>query len=112
MRVGEVHIAPGYDGVYGKIQVFSDEDRAILSRQDALFHLPAKVEQTIPAAEKNAERTTTSAQPPAHNPSPLSTSGLDPDPTGSRRNRHRPHNRHRRPRVPGKPACSRIASSI
>ena len=79
MRVGEVHIAPGYDGVYGKIQVFSDEDRATLSRQDALFHLPAKVEQTTPSKKKDAERTTTSAQPPTTNPSPLSTSGLDPD---------------------------------
>ena len=37
MRGGEVHIDPGYDGVYGKIQVFSDEDRARLSGQESLF---------------------------------------------------------------------------
>lgn len=42
MRAGEVEIAAGYDGVYGRIQVFSEEDRARLSRQPALFDLPEK----------------------------------------------------------------------
>ncbi len=40
MRTGEVEIAAGYDGEYGRIQVFSEEDRTRLSRQPALFDLP------------------------------------------------------------------------
>ena len=79
MRAGEVHIAPGYDGVYGKIQVFSDEDRARLSRQDALFQMPEKMEKTIAPPKKNADRTNTRPQSPTPNPHPLPTSNLDPD---------------------------------
>lgn len=53
MRAGEVEIAAGYDGEYGRIQVFSAEDRARLSRQPALFDLPEIPEaapQPSPAA--------------------------------------------------------------
>ncbi len=59
MRKGEVHIAPGYDGVYGKIQVFSDEDRARLSGQESLFHIPAaepaKEAEENPSQDKSTE---------------------------------------------------------
>jgi PHP family Zn ribbon phosphoesterase len=27
MRAGNVHIAPGYDGEYGKVKIFEDEER-------------------------------------------------------------------------------------
>ncbi len=50
MRSGEVVIAAGYDGVYGRIQVFSEEDRARLSRQTALFNLPGKAAESSTAA--------------------------------------------------------------
>ena len=50
MRAGEVEIAAGYDGVYGRIQVFSEEDRARLSRQPALFDLPEIPEAPPPVS--------------------------------------------------------------
>ena len=41
MREGRVSIEPGYDGEYGVIQVFSDEERRELEGQGRLFNLPA-----------------------------------------------------------------------
>lgn len=38
MRTGDIHIEPGYDGVFGVIQVFTDEERAALQpQQGGLF---------------------------------------------------------------------------
>lgn len=38
VRAGSVYITPGYDGVFGKVSVFSDEERASFSgRQTRLF---------------------------------------------------------------------------
>ena len=65
-REGDVHIDPGYDGVYGKIQVFSDEDRALLSGQESLF----------PSSQLSvaSSQPTPPNQPPA--PSPQSSAPL------------------------------------
>jgi len=37
VRQGRVEIAPGFDGEFGKIKIFSDEDRKNLVNQSALF---------------------------------------------------------------------------
>ena len=41
MRTGEVHIAPGFDGEFGTIEVFTPEEREKLQSQSRLFDLPA-----------------------------------------------------------------------
>ena len=41
MREGRISIEPGYDGEYGVIQVFTEEERRRLEGQGRLFNLPA-----------------------------------------------------------------------
>jgi len=37
IRQGKVYIEPGYDGLYGKIKIFTKEEREALSKQKSLF---------------------------------------------------------------------------
>jgi PHP family Zn ribbon phosphoesterase len=37
MRSGNVSISPGYDGKYGKIKIFNEEDRKEIKGQETLF---------------------------------------------------------------------------
>ena len=52
MRSGKVAIAPGYDGEYGRIEVFSDEERRRIEGQSQLFDMGAVLdEEALQAAE-------------------------------------------------------------
>ena len=79
MRAGEVKIAAGYDGVYGRIQVFSDEDRARLSRQPALFDLPSGPEAPTPVTPS---KTPPQAEAPAGGNGEAQETGDVADPGG------------------------------
>ncbi|MHB8068575.1 MAG: UvrD-helicase domain-containing protein [Desulfobaccales bacterium] len=50
MRQGRVHIAPGYDGVFGEISLFTPEERREVLGQGALWSPPAPVPQKEPSA--------------------------------------------------------------
>ena len=52
MRAGRVHIIPGYDGEYGRIKIFSPEEKDRLSGQKSLFNLPCPK----PAKKKTAKK--------------------------------------------------------
>ncbi len=69
MRCGEVDIYPGHDGEYGVISVFSEEERARLQGQGALFDLG-------PAVVKTAEEVHVS---PVQVPRPDSTTQVEQD---------------------------------
>ncbi|MEW5948821.1 MAG: UvrD-helicase domain-containing protein [Thermodesulfobacteriota bacterium] len=50
MRGQEVHIDPGYDGEFGKVRLFTEEELARFSRQQSLFQSPGET----PVYQKDA----------------------------------------------------------
>ncbi|RJQ68955.1 MAG: DNA helicase [Desulfobacteraceae bacterium] len=69
MRNGAVHFEPGYDGEYGQVRIFDDNERDELKGQAALFCMPAAEKQDDPlvaGADVNADPTATvfCGQPP------------------------------------------------
>ena len=54
MRAGEIHISPGYDGEYGRITVFTPDEKEKLMGQSALFSGPErKAKKRNPKSEKS-----------------------------------------------------------
>lgn len=73
MRQGQVQIAAGYDGEYGVIQLFTDEERQQLKGQKLLFALPA----SAPAPQAPAPVTPVPLPNPQE-PAAVPASDLDP----------------------------------
>ena len=72
MRAGEVHIQEGYDGEYGVIKVFSDQERRDLTRQGLLFtdafNRPQVPSREVSSNERPKRQTTKAADHPKKPP--------------------------------------------
>ena len=68
MRAGKINPTPGYDGEFGVIRVFDEEELTRLRGQDELFHSPARA--------KKARREFVDVLPRAM-AGPIETSGVD-----------------------------------
>ena len=55
MRSGEIDLAPGYDGKYGKVKVFKEGEKEQLRGEQTLFAMPAEKK---PASPKTAKKKT------------------------------------------------------
>ncbi|MDD5640944.1 MAG: UvrD-helicase domain-containing protein [Syntrophales bacterium] len=62
MRRGQAHIAPGYDGVYGEIRLFTPEERRQIQGQVAFWNTPA------PAAPESRNPAAPASVPAADTP--------------------------------------------
>ena len=70
MRNNQVHIAPGYDGEFGTISLFDEQERSQLSGQKSLFKVPSK------RRKKNRAQTRQPSLAFLPSPSPSSERGV------------------------------------
>lgn len=55
MRKGQVNVIPGYDGEFGKVKVFTSEEKDRLTGQKSLFQIPKKI-APLPKKKATASR--------------------------------------------------------
>ena len=56
VREGRLHVAPGYDGEFGTVRIFTPEERSDLGRQGALFALsPCRAPPPLPLPAREGE---------------------------------------------------------
>ncbi|MBA2879809.1 uncharacterized protein (TIGR00375 family) [Desulfosalsimonas propionicica] len=88
MQAGRVHRQPGFDGQYGRVTIFTPEQREHLTGQQVLFDLPAAPKKkkpksgkakTAPADPEPAEKTPGPQPPLANNHENPVLAGLNPD---------------------------------
>lgn len=65
VRRGQVHITPGYDGVYGEIRILTPEERQQYQGQGAFWRLSAPVPEKTDLSLVTANKTTAVAPPRA-----------------------------------------------
>jgi DNA helicase-2/ATP-dependent DNA helicase PcrA len=63
MRKGEVAIAPGYDGEFGTVRIFSDADRKRITGQTSLFSVPQTAAVKRLSTSKSAGKKKLSTKP-------------------------------------------------
>ena len=80
MRRGEVHIAPGYDGVYGEISLFTPQEREKIQGQEGFWSLPgAGSPGPAPVSQIPAPSGLQKRQPIFDLPAAAGLAGLNPE---------------------------------
>ncbi len=86
MRAADVHVTAGYDGEFGVIKVFSEQERQSLDRQAVMFQglnepikKPTQPKTNPKAKTKESEATTAHKEPPPAVVDQGPLAGLNPD---------------------------------